>query len=194
MDLNPAPMHRSATEFETLLFLAARDGDARAFGQLARRIARPSLALATRVLGNAALAEDVVQEALTLVWREQARFDADRGSFGAWWRRILMNAALDGRRRLRPVLPLEEAGDPADLSPGPEEQTGANALERDIARAMTGLPARQRAALAMFHGEGLSMADIADALGTSPKAVEGLLGRGREQLKQILKAMGHGTD
>jgi RNA polymerase sigma-70 factor (ECF subfamily) len=184
---------RTATEAETLLFLAARAGDPRAFARLARMIARPSLALATRVLGNAALAEEAVQEALTRAWREQARFDVSRGSFGAWWRRILLNAALDGRRRLRTVVPLEDAGDPADPAPDPEARAGAAALDRALAAAMARLPPRQRAALALFHGEGLSMAEIAAALETTPKAIEGLLGRGREQLKDMLKAMGHDT-
>jgi RNA polymerase sigma-70 factor (ECF subfamily) len=192
MDMNPAPMHR--IEDETRLFLAARDGDPRAFGQLARLIARPSLALATRVLGNAALAEEAVQEALTRAWREQARFDAARGSFGAWWRRILLNAALDGRRRLRPVVGLEEAGDPVDPAPDPEAATGAAAFDRALAIAMEALPPRQRAALALFHGEGLPMAAIGEAIGCSAKAVEGLLTRGREALKDRLKAMGHDTD
>jgi RNA polymerase sigma-70 factor (ECF subfamily) len=51
---------------------------------------------------------------------------------------------------------------------------------------MARLGPRQRAALAMFHGEGLSMAEIALALETTPKAVEGLLGRARIELRSLI--------
>lgn len=179
----PARMKRSE---ETGLFLAARAGDRAAFGLLVRRIAAPSLALAVRTLGHAALAEEAVQEALTKLWREAGRFDPERGDFWPWWRRILVNAALDGRRRLRAEAPLEAAGDPADPAPGPADAAETADLDRRLAAAMARLPARQRAALALFHGEGLTMAEVADALETTAKAVEGLLDRGRHALKAMM--------
>ncbi len=171
---------------ETRLFMRVQAGDGAAFALLVRAIAAPSLALATRVVGDAGLAEEAVQEALTRLWREAARFDTARGGFWPWWRRILVNVALDGRRRLRAVVPLEAAGDPADPAPGPAELAEAAELDRRLAAAMARLPARQRAALALFHGEGLSMAEVGDALGTSAKAVEGLLDRGRRALKAMM--------
>ena len=175
-----------AGEPEALLLLRAAAGDGQAFAMLTRMIARPALALAGRVLGDAALAEDAVQEALTRLWREADRFDPARGSFGGWWRRMLMNVALDGRRRLRPVSPLDEAADIACPAPGPAEQAQRSDVAAQVQAAMASLPARQRAALSLFHGEGLSMAEIAAALETSEKAVEGLLSRGRAELKTIL--------
>ena len=100
--LIPANDARTAPGPEALLLQRAADGDRRAFSELARLLARPALALTVRVLGDRALAEDAVQEALARLWREAHRFDPARGSFAGWWRRILMNCALDGRRRLRP--------------------------------------------------------------------------------------------
>jgi RNA polymerase sigma-70 factor (ECF subfamily) len=175
-----------APDPDTRLFLAARSGDARAFATLVRGLAAPSLALATRVLGHVAPAEDAVQEALTNLWRTADRFDPERGMFAAWWRRILMNAALDGRRRLRVVEPLDAAGDPADPAPGPVELAEAADLDKAVAAIMATLPPRQRAAMALFHGQGLSMIEIAEALDTSAKAVEGLLDRGRAALRDRL--------
>lgn len=175
-----------APDPETRLFLAARSGDARAFSALVRGLAAPSLALATRVLGHVGVAEDAVQEALTNLWRTSDRFDPDRGPFAAWWRRILMNAALDGRRRLRAFEPLDAAGDPADPAPGPAELAEAADLDQAVVAIMATLPPRQRAAMALFHGQGLSMAEIGDALDTSAKAVEGLLDRGRATLRDRL--------
>ena len=82
--------------------------------------------------------------------------------------------------------PLDSVADMASAAPTPE----ANAINADLKTrldaAMAQLVPRQRAALAMFHGEGLSMAEIAAALETTPKAVEGLLGRARIELKGLL--------
>jgi RNA polymerase sigma-70 factor (ECF subfamily) len=169
-----------------LLILRAGQGDVRAFSDLARLLARPALAQCIRILGDRQLAEDAVQEALTRLWREAARFDPARGSFAGWWRRMLMNCALDGRRRLRPATALDDAADLEDGAPTPERAAETADLAARVQAAAAELPERQRAALALFHGEGLTMQEIADALETSEKAVEGLLLRGRATLKTKL--------
>jgi RNA polymerase sigma-70 factor (ECF subfamily) len=180
---------QETSEPEALLLLRAAGGDAKAFSELARLVARPSLALAIRVMGDHAAAEDVVQEALAKLWREAHRFDATRGSFGGWWRRILMNCALDGRRRMKAVVGLDEAAEVRDPAPDPAEAAEQAGLAARVQAAAAMLPARQRAALALFHGDGLSMAEIADALETTEKAVEGLLLRGRTELKTKLMGL-----
>ena len=178
-----------ASEPQALLIRRAAEGDARAFSELARLLAAPALALATRVLGDRALAEDAVQEAFTRLWREAKRFDPERGSFAAWWRRMLMNCALDGRRRLKPAVALDEAAEVADDAPTPARAAESADLAARVQLAAAVLPDRQRAALALFHGDGLTMVEIADALETSEKAVEGLLLRGRAALKERLAGL-----
>lgn len=173
-------------EPEALLALRVAEGDRAAFRALARRLGPPALALATRVLADRALAEDAVQEALVRLWREAHRYAPERGAFAAWWRRLLLNCALDGRRRLRPALPLAAAADRADPAPDPERTAHAALLGRRLEAAIAELAPRQRAALALFHAQGLSMAEIAEALGTTEKAVEGLLGRARAVLRARL--------
>lgn len=172
-----------------LLLQQAAAGDAAAFAALARDIARPALGLAIRVLGDPGLAEDAVQDALTRLWRDAHRFDPARGAFGAWWRRIVVNAALDSRRRLRPAVPLDDAGPIPDPASGPAMAAEQADVARQVQAAMALLPARQRAALALFHGEGHSMAEIATMMETSEKAVEGLLLRGRAALKRSLAGL-----
>ncbi len=180
----------TAPEPEALLLQRAAAGDSEAFTQLARMLARPALALSTRVLGDAAAGEDAVQEAFARLWREAGRFDPNRGSFGAWWRRMLMNITLDGKRRVRLVAPLDEAHGFADPAQGPDGHAEDADISARVQAAMASLPPRQRAALALFHGEGLTMAEIGEALEASEKAVEGLLLRGRAALKTLLVAQG----
>lgn len=192
--IDPMNVAAIAEDPRTLLLMRASKGDGLAFGRLARELARPALALCIRVLGDSASAEDAVQEALTRLWREAHRFDPARGSFAAWWRRMLMNCALDGRRRMRVVAPLEEAEHVADSGDTPAEAAERADVAARVQAAACTLPARQRAALLLFHGEGLTMAEIAEALDTSEKAVEGLLLRGRAALKERLTGLYHEDD
>lgn len=183
---HPLTEARIADDPRALLLMRAAGGDAGAFALLARALAAPSLGTATKILGDRAAAEDVVQDALTKLWRDAHRFDPARGSFAGWWRRVLMNAALDGRRRLRPAVPLDEVAEQADNGLSPAAHAEGADIGRRVQAAARALPPRQRAALLMFHGEGLSMAEVADALETTEKAVEGLLGRARAGMRARL--------
>lgn len=176
---------------EARLMARVAAGDPQAFTALVLRLHGPSLGLATRVLGNHSDAEEVVQTALARLWTLGARYDPSRGSVGGWFRRMLVNLCLDRRRSIRLVerrvtATLDDAWDIADPGPDPAALAAANARARRIDAAMARLNPRQRAAIALFHGEGASMAEIAEALETTPKAVEGLLGRARMELRSLL--------
>lgn len=161
-------------------------GDARAFAMLVARLHGPGLRVATRVLGDRIEAEDALQAALTRLWTEARRYDPERGAVAGWFHRIVVNQCLDRKRRLRSVAPIEAAAAvPSDL-PDPYEASAANARARRVDAAMATLNPRQRAAITLFHGEGASMAEIARALDTTPKAVEGLLARSRIELARLL--------
>ncbi len=161
-------------------------GDAAAFTQLARQLQAPALRLALRTLNDRAAAEDVVQIALTRLWTDAARFDPARGVLEGWFRRMVINLCLDRRRAIRAVLPIEDAHDLASAAPDPLAASIDNDQRSRLDAAMARLNPRQRIALVLFHGEGLTMAEIAGEMDTTPKAVEGLLGRARMELKMML--------
>lgn len=183
--LSPPPLQPAPDSAALMARVAV--GDRAAFTALARRLSVPALRLADRTLGDRTGAEDVVQVALTRLWTEARRFDPARGSVEGWFRRIVVNLCLDGRRRLRPVVPIDDALDLASSAPDPEQAALAGDDRARLDAAMARLAPRQRAALAMFHGEGLSMAEIAALLETTPKAIEGLLGRARMEIRTMLK-------
>jgi len=168
------------------LMLRVADGDRAAFATLVGALEGQGLRLADRTLGDRAAAEDVVQVALSRLWTMADRFDATRGSVSAWFRTMVMNLCLDRKRAQRPMQPIETVAEMASPAPGPEADAIASDMKARLVAAMQQLSPRQRAAIAMFHGEGLSMAEIAAALETTPKAVEGLLGRARMELKGLL--------
>jgi RNA polymerase sigma-70 factor (ECF subfamily) len=142
------------------------------------------LGLARRILGNAADAEDVVQEAMLRVWTHAPRW-RPLAAFRTWLTRVVVNLCLDRKRRA-PWVALEAAGEIVDPAPGAGEQAERDERERLLAAAIAQLPARQRAAIVLTYGDGMSNAQAAEILGTSVSAVETLLVRGKQNLRRAL--------
>jgi RNA polymerase sigma-70 factor (ECF subfamily) len=180
------PFERAPDDLAGLM-LRVQGGDRAAFAALVRALEGAGLRLADRTLnGDRAAAEDVVQVALTRLWTMADRFDTARGSVGGWFRRIVFNLCLDRQRARRPMVAIDEAYELASSEADPEAAAIAGDERARLGAAMARLNERQRAAIQMFHGEGLSMAEIAEAMEATPKAVEGLLGRARMELKTML--------
>ena len=79
-------------------------GDERALSELYDRYSRPVYATGVRLLGDAHLAEELVQDAFTNVWQGAASFDPERARFATWLYLVASNRAVDlaRRRRARP--------------------------------------------------------------------------------------------
>jgi len=168
---------------EALMARVAR-GDEPAYRQLARRHLPVAVALARRILGNAADAEDVAQEAMLRVWIHAPRWQP-LALFRTWFRRVVVNLCLDRKRRV-PWVDLEAAGELVDPAANAGEQIERSERDKLVQAAIAELPARQRTAIALTYGEGLSNAEVADMLDTTVSAVETLLVRGKQNLRGAL--------
>jgi RNA polymerase sigma-70 factor (ECF subfamily) len=168
---------------EALMAKVAK-GDQRAFRELARRHVPGMLGLARRILGNAAEAEDVAQEAMLRVWTHAPRWQP-LALFRTWLSRVVVNLCLD-RKRKAPWVDLEAAGEISDSAPLPGEAAESAQRERLLAAAIAELPDRQRAAIVLSYTEGMSNAQVAEALDTTVSAVETLLVRGKQNLRRAL--------
>ena len=158
-------------------------GDQEAFRVLVRRHAAPAQRLARRIVGNDAMAEDIVQDALLRVWVNAARWRPE-AAFRTWLYRVVVNLCLNAKRRAAD-LPLAAAGDPA----GPDDAAATlERRERDraLAAAVDALPARQRAAIVLTYQEGLGNAEAAAVLDASVSGLEALLVRARRALRAAL--------
>lgn len=171
---------------EALMARVAR-GDEPAFRALSRRHLPAMLGLARRILGNAADAEDVAQEAMLRVWTHAPRWQP-LAAFRTWLTRVVVNLCLDRKRRAAWVN-LDAAGEIADPAPGATEQAESNERERRLNAAIAELPDRQRAAIALTYGDGMSNAQVAEILDTSVSAVETLLVRGKQNLRRALAGL-----
>lgn len=165
-------------------------GDRRAFQRLMARHGKAMMVLAERTTGSADDADELVQEAFLKVWTMAPRWTPDGAAqFSTWLYRVVLNASLDRRRR-RPVLPLEAAGDPADGRPGGLDLAMAGQRHRVVVAAMAELSARQREALSLHYFAELSAPEAARVLDLSLSATEALLFRAKRALKAALVRRG----
>jgi RNA polymerase sigma factor (sigma-70 family) len=170
-------------------------GEDAALAQLMQRWEIPLKRLIFRIVGNAAEAEDLAQEVFVRIHTKRATYRAG-AKFSTWCFSIAANQARNRLRwwRHRPALSLnawiESGGDNADESRFGESASNRALRQERIAAvqvAVAALPIDLRTALVLFEYEGLSMAEIAAALGCSTKAVENRLYRARQQLKRALQ-------
>jgi RNA polymerase sigma-70 factor (ECF subfamily) len=176
---------QSATEEQLVAWSAS--GDRRAFDELVLRYGPYALRVAARIVQNRALAEDVAQEAFVRCWSQIHRFDPRQARFTTWLYRIVVNLCIDLKRRPEPE-PLPEDFDRIDAGADAEEMMEYSERDTLLARALSDLPMRQRAALTLVYDQGLSGAEAARVLGSTVKAVERLLARARAYLRIRLRS------
>ena len=164
--------------------LAVRAGDLGAFEHLVKRNQQAAWSTAYRFLGDAAAAEDICQEAFLRVLEAASRYRPE-AAFRTYLQRIVGRLCLDHARKKKPIF-TAFLPDVADRSPSPQDLLTDSEDRHDIQTALDQLPPTQRLAVIWKYYEGLSYAEIAQALNTTTKAVEGLLARGREALARLL--------
>lgn len=171
------------------LLSRVRNGDRQAFSFLVARHAVRFRALAWRMTGDTAEAEDIVQAAFVKLWTAPGAFDPERGvKFTTWFYRVVSNLCLDHarRRKRQVVVPDMEMLSATPHTPAPEQDYIARQEQAMLESAIHALPDRQRMALTLCFYEGLSNREAADIMQVNIKALESLLTRAREGIKNDL--------
>ena len=163
-----------------------RDGDPEAVRAVYRSYGRAVYAVAYKVLGDRALAEDAVQQAFLKAWRAAGSFDEDR-ELGPWLAAIARRVAIDVYRReaVRPADPLDSVapGHPALMSE-PESDSIYDAWA--VREAVDQLPEDEREIVRLQHFEGLSQSEIAQHLNLALGTVKSRSFRAHRRLAALL--------
>ena len=193
----PAPQAADADADAALLARYAA-GDGAAARLLADRHLPRVLSFARRMLGDAAEAEDVAQEAMLRLWRIAPRWRAGEARISTWLYRVTSNLCIDRLRRRRPGPAMPEMPEMADPAPGALAALMAADRAAALEAALAHLPERQRQAVVLRHIEGLGNAEIAEVMDSGIEAVESLIARGRRALAAMLaprrSELGYGDD
>lgn len=181
------------SESEAYLISRARKGDTAAFGEIVRRYQNPVYATAFQILKNAALAEDVAQEAFIAAFGSLGDLRKE-GSFPPWLRKITRNLALAARREHGRFGALEEAGtlqSPlADSAPDVErENREADAFGEEVRRIVSSLSDTLRFPVLLCHVDDLSTRNAARFLGVTEGALRKRLHDAKKKLQERIVRM-----
>lgn len=163
-----------------------------AFHDLVDRHAAEMFRLAVALVGNAADAEDVVQDALAGALRGWEAFEG-RSSARTWLTRIVMNQAARRRRdrKRRRMLSLSPTDDGARETPRRSEPATAPPrvdVQMDVRAALDALSPEHREIVVLREYQGMSYDEIAEVLDVPRGTVESRLFRARQELKARLSA------
>jgi RNA polymerase sigma-70 factor (ECF subfamily) len=175
----------------------ALGGSQAAYHALVARYATPAVNLASRMVQDRALAEDLAQEAFTRAFERLSTYDQQR-RFASWFFQILHNVTIDYLRHKRPAIVsldlLEEAGYTglAAIAPGcaPDALAEQAALTRALDAALALLRPEYREAVVLRYREDLSIQEIADTMSVPVGTVKIYLYRARKELASFLATQG----
>lgn len=148
------------------------------------------LAVASRMLNDAAEAEDVVQEVFARVWRHAPSWRPGAAGFDTWMHRVAMNLCYDRLRRRRDAGP-DGLDALVDETPSAHATLNARDVSARVGEALAALPERQRAAIVLHHYQELSNIEAAALMEISVEALESLLARARRALRAALAGEAH---
>jgi RNA polymerase sigma-70 factor (ECF subfamily) len=172
-------------EDEELLNRLALNDEA-AFRMLVERHIDRAFGIALRIIGSRADAEDVVQDTMLKVWTHRGRWQHGRAKFSTWLYRVVTNRCIDLHRRPR-TDNVDAVPEPADAQPDVVSAMQRDEVTHMLEDAMQRLPEQQRVAVILSYHENMSNGEIAEVMDTTVAAVESLLKRGRQQLRDLLR-------
>lgn len=170
-------------------------GDQHAFGQLYDRLSGPLYSLALRMLGDAAEAQDAMQDVFLQVWRRAPTYDAAQSSVFSWAVRMTRSRVIDRLRargrRLRVIAAStdDESHDKLPPAFASSAESAADSAERNeeatrVRSSLKELPAEQREAIELAFFNDLTHDEIAAQLGQPLGTIKSRIRRGLLKLKE----------
>jgi len=172
------------------LLEAVAGSDEQALGELYDRFGRVAYGLALRILRDAALAEDAVQEAFLQVWRGAGAYRPERAKASTWVLTFVHRRAVDLVRReeRRRVEPADALPEPA--GPGADETAVSRSRREIVQDALRRLPAEQREAIELAYYGGLTQSELAERLSQPLGTIKSRMFTGLQRLQTLLVEAG----
>jgi RNA polymerase sigma-70 factor (ECF subfamily) len=144
-------------------------GDHAAFSEIYRRYSPAAFGLASRILGEQAMAEEVLQEVFLSVWRRAGGYDPARGSVRSWLFAQIHHRSVDVVRREEAERRRTTTNAEPDVSDegidDVVEEGWLKTRREQVRRALGGLSDEQRKVIELAYYEGLTQSQVATATG-----------------------------
>lgn len=151
--------------------------------------------MARRVVADAALAEEVAQDAFLALWRRPGAFDPERGTLQSFLVGIARNKAIDivrreeSRRRTRDALVSEAEAAPVAVADPASAGIGERHAMRDALRQLSEV---QREAVVLAYFGGRTYREVAEELGIPEGTAKTRLRDGLIRLRELIGTRGSG--
>ena len=166
---------------DAMVLARAQRGDMDAYAELYRRFGRACFQLALRILGQRQPAEDLVQEVFLKMMDTIRSYRGD-APFGAWLKRMSVNACIDQLRRQR-----HDASDDAETVFAQTASNDAGAASRvDAWSLLSRLSPRARAIVTLHELEGYTHTELAELFGQSESYSKSILARALKRLHALV--------
>jgi RNA polymerase sigma-70 factor, ECF subfamily len=168
--------------------LGAARGDGEAFAALYRATSAKLYGAVLRILGDRALASDVLQEVYVKVWSRAASYDRTKASPMTWMATIARNRALDEARK-RKVASLDPEDDDLHLAAPAQDPLEGRARSEELRRLLScldGLDAERRRIVVQAYCHGLSRDELAARFAHPVATIKTWLRRSLLQLRECL--------
>lgn len=180
---------------ETQAIARIKQGDLDGLEMLVSRYQVKAVQAAFLIVRDQRMAEDVVQTAFLKAVERIDQLDSSR-SFGPWFLRSVVNAAIDASRQQKQLLSLEREPEGetrafADWltsdAPYPEALVELREVRMEVRKALDALSPEQRAAVILRHFLEMSEAEMTDILHRPPSTIKWWLHTARKQLRELLR-------
>ena len=167
---------------EAVVVQLAAGGDDEAFTELVRRRQAWLRALLRRLGRDAALADDIAQQAFIAAWQKLPQLQSP-AAFAGWLRSLAVNLWLQHLRKRRELL---LADMPEGSVAAPMAVVTDPSVSLDLDRVLVLLKPAERLCVVLCHAEGMSHAEIATSTGWPLGTVKSHVTRGSTRLRELL--------
>jgi RNA polymerase sigma-70 factor, ECF subfamily len=173
------------------LALQLRGGNAEALSVLFKRHNQLILAIARRILGNAAEAEDAVQQVFLDVFRSIHRFNPEKGGFKPWLLMFAYQRSFNIRRalctsRFFETDPIDEVLPDLLIASSRHRAYSYPEMRILVEQVLQSAPPRERRAIELVYYGGLTAEEVSARTGETVRVVRHNLYRGLDKLRKVI--------
>lgn len=167
-----------------------KKGDIGAFEKLFHRFYPGMCSYAEKLVGQEAVAEEVVQDVFYNIWKNREVFRISSSLNSYMYRSVFNNAMMHLRKSRREILFEDNSFEPEGFASDPVEELEGSEVNEVINNTLENLPERTREIFMLNRFDGLRYKEIAAKLSISVKTVEANMGKALKALKTSLDKYG----